>query len=87
MLLNWPLFTAALVPQGRLIAAQLTRPPDQNQLVRAQVRQRAFRYITLLINILLAAATHILISIHIPDDPEPYHTSALTGQEWLIELI
>jgi hypothetical protein len=21
------------------------------------------------------------------DDPEPYHTSALTGQEWVMELI
>jgi hypothetical protein len=85
MLLDTPLFTAPLLPQGRI--SELDHRPNQNQLARAQVRQRAFRYITLLINILLVAATHILISIHTPDDPEPYHTSALTGQEWVIELI
>jgi hypothetical protein len=87
MLLNTPLFTVPLIPQGRIIAAELDRRPDQNRLARAEVQQHTFHYIRLLINILLAAATHVLISIHTPDDSEPYHTSTLTGQEWVIKLI
>jgi hypothetical protein len=39
----------------------------------------------MILNILLTAA-HILLQ-EIPEDPEPYHTSALSGQEWVVELI
>jgi hypothetical protein len=50
------------------------------------VRQRLLRYIALLISILLTA-THTLLQDSLPKDPEPYHTSALSGEEWVIELI
>jgi len=41
---------------------------------------------TLLISILLTA-THAILQDSLPKDPEPYHTSALTGEEWVIEPI
>jgi hypothetical protein len=80
------LFTRPLIPQDHPLTPQLIRPPDQQRLAHAAVRQRILRYVTLLVNILLAATAHILL-LQIPDEPEPYHTSALSGQEWVIELI
>ena len=83
-LFNQQLFPNPLFPQG---PSHLVRPADNVHLAqRAEVRKCVLRYIALLINILLAATSHILIQ-EIPDDPEPYHTSALTGQEWVMELI
>lgn len=86
---NQPLFPNPITPHGgHLTAAHLLQQtqPDTVHIARAEVRKRTFRYIALLINILLAATTHLLIQ-QTPEDPEPYHTSSLTGQEWVMELI
>jgi hypothetical protein len=40
----------------------------------------------LVISIVVASMHGILQTIY-PKDPEPYHTSALTGQDWVIELL
>jgi len=58
-----------------------TYPRDSDE-----ARQRILRYVALLISILLTA-THAILQDSLPKDPEPYHTSALTGEEWVIELI
>jgi hypothetical protein len=75
---------AALPNQPSL--AQLLRPGDQARMGRAEVRKRIVRHIVLLISLLLAATCQILQS-SLPKDPEPYHTSTLSGQEWVSELI
>jgi hypothetical protein len=75
---------AALPNQPSL--AQLLRPGDQARMERAEVRKRIVRHIVLLISLLLAATCQILQS-SLPKDPEPYHTSTLSGQEWVSELI
>jgi hypothetical protein len=82
-LFNQQLFPNPGFPQG---PSQLVRPADNTRLARVEVRKRTLRYITLLVNILLAATAHVLLQ-ETPNDPEPYHTSALTGQEWVMELI
>jgi hypothetical protein len=74
---------AALPNQPSL--AQLLRPGDQARMERAEVRKRIVRHIVLLISLLLAATCQILQSL-LPKDPEPYHTSALSGQEWVSEF-
>lgn len=86
---NQPLFPNPITPHGgHLTAARLLQrnQPDRTRVARAEVRKCIFHYIALLINILLAATTHLLIQ-QTPEDPEPYHTSLLTGQEWVMELI
>jgi hypothetical protein len=53
---------------------------------RYEAHRRILRHIVLLISILLTA-THALLQDSLPKDPEPYHTSALSGEEWVVELI
>jgi hypothetical protein len=65
---------------------QHTYPRDQVHLDRHEVHQRILRYVALLISILLTA-THAILQDSLPKDPEPYHTSTLSGEEWVIELI
>ncbi|KAG2336215.1 hypothetical protein BDR05DRAFT_897001, partial [Suillus weaverae] len=46
------------------------------------------RYIVLLISILVAATTQLTLPVtQTRRDPEPYHTSVLSGHEWVMELI
>jgi hypothetical protein len=81
-----PLFNPQhLLTNSPLHATHQIRPAGLNNLARAEVRNRILRYTVLILNILLTAA-HILLQ-EIPEDPEPYHTSALSGQEWVVELI
>ena len=55
---------------------------------RAQraIRQRILPLATLLISIILAATQALLQSIY-SKEPEAYHTSVLTGDAWVIELL
>ncbi|KAF8896044.1 hypothetical protein BD779DRAFT_1493706 [Infundibulicybe gibba] len=57
----------------------------------AQTRHRIVRYAALLISILLAASAALAQSMIYTGTsrvtPEPYHTSALTGEDWVIELL
>lgn len=51
-----------------------------------EVWERLMKCMVLVISIVVAATHSILQSIY-PKDPEPYHTSALSGQDWVIELL
>jgi hypothetical protein len=53
---------------------------------RPEVRERLLKYMALVISIVVAATHSLLQSIY-PKDPELYHTSALSGQDWVIELL
>ncbi|KIJ06921.1 hypothetical protein PAXINDRAFT_38139, partial [Paxillus involutus ATCC 200175] len=45
-------------------------------------------YTALLLSLIICATSSLLESTKITrKDPEPYHTSALTGEAWLIELL
>ena len=50
------------------------------------MRQRLHQYTALFISIILAAAAAVLQSLY-PHDPLPYHTSILTGEAWVLELL
>ena len=57
-------------------------PHDQERnVVRQQLQQ-----ITFLVTIILAAVASVLQALY-PNDPIPYHTSILTGQAWVSELM
>ena len=49
-------------------------------------RQVLIQYITLILAIIMNGVTEVMQST-IRKEPEPYHTSILTGQGWVIELI
>jgi hypothetical protein len=51
---------------------------------RRQTRQRMVRYVALILNILLVTTCTLMESIH---QREPYHTSALSGADWVMELL
>jgi len=56
------------------------------QVAQRLAMRRLYKYVTLFINIILTALTGIL-----QDEStrmrEPYHTSALTGKAWVMELV
>jgi hypothetical protein len=59
-------------------------------LLRPEQRQHILRHLTLLFNIIIIAVASIVHSTFEPSpcrDPEPYHTSALSGEGWLLELL
>jgi hypothetical protein len=53
---------------------------------RPEVRRRLIQYLILLVSILISATANILASVY-AKDPEPYHTSALSGEAWVMELL
>jgi hypothetical protein len=53
---------------------------------RPEVHQRIIQYAILLLSILINASGALVAAMY-PRDPEPYHTSALSGEGWVIELI
>jgi hypothetical protein len=57
-----------------------------NQRAQHAIRQRLLQIATLLVSIILAATAAILES-YLKKEPEPYHTSILTGDGWVIELL
>jgi hypothetical protein len=59
--------------------------PEQHR-VQAQIRlqRRMQQYAVLFLSIILTATTAILQSL---DIREPYHTSILTGEGWVLELL
>lgn len=64
----------------QLAQAQAVQPPAAG---RRQNHMRILRHIALLVSVLLTA-THSLLQDSVP---EAYHTSALSGEEWVMELI
>jgi hypothetical protein len=53
---------------------------------RPHVQQRIIQYAVLLLSILIHASGALVVAMY-PRDPEPYHTSALSGEAWVIELL
>ena len=53
---------------------------------RPEVHQRIVQYAVLLLSILINATGNVVASMY-PKSPEPYHTSALSGEGWVIELL
>jgi hypothetical protein len=60
----------------------MERPVDNDQ---HQLFQRCIAiYITLIVSIMMTANTSLVESMYIH---EPFHTSALTGEAWVMELL
>lgn len=57
---------------------------DSEQKTRIRALRRLHQYVTLSITLLLTGTSMLLLS---PSEPEPYHTSILTGQGWVMELM
>lgn len=57
--------------------------PDPG-LAHWQRKQRIIRYAALIISIIMTATVNILQSLY---TREPYHTSALSGEAWVLELL
>ena len=53
-------------------------------LAHWQRQQRIIWYATLIVSIIVAATANILQALY---TREPYHTSALSGEAWVLELI
>jgi hypothetical protein len=59
--------------------------PDANPgLALWHRRQRIIRYSALIISIIVSSTANILQSLYVR---EPYHTSALSGEAWVLELL
>jgi hypothetical protein len=66
------------------------RSEADQQAARQLAVRRLYNYITLFINIILTALSGILQeeeSGRTRPDREPYHTSILTGEGWVMELL
>ena len=50
------------------------------------VQQWIIQYAVLLLSILIHASGALVVAMY-PRDPEPYHTSVLSGEAWVIELL
>lgn len=53
-------------------------------LAHWQHKQRIIHYAALIVSIIITATANILQSLYIR---EPYHTSALSGEAWVLELL
>ena len=51
---------------------------------RIQIRRRLHQFIILFLSIVITATTAVLQSL---EGREPYHTSVLTGEGWVMELL
>ena len=59
---------------------------DEARATRKRVLQRLFHYITLFVGILVTGTTSLLLSESLKV-PQAYHTSMLTGEGWVRELL
>jgi hypothetical protein len=53
---------------------------------RPQLHHKIIQYAVLILSILIHASGSLVSSMY-PRDPEPYHTSALSGEAWVVELL
>src|SRR5882762_10974991 len=58
---------------------------EESLIARQQTRRRLQQYVALFLSIILSATTALLESAH--TTREPYHTSILTGEGWVMELL
>jgi hypothetical protein len=61
-------------------------PMDQHNQSRQEIKQQLSQLTFLFVNILLSATVTILNSVY-GRKREPYHTSVLTGEAWVLELL
>ena len=59
---------------------------DNARAIRRQVLQNLFHYIALFVGVLVTGATSLLLADY-PQEPQAYHTSILTGEGWVRELL
>ena len=57
---------------------------EESLITQQQTRRRLQQYVALFLSIILSAATTVLESYI---TREPYHTSILTGEGWVMELL
>jgi hypothetical protein len=57
---------------------------DGYRELRVQAMQRLHHYITLFVSIILTSTSSLLLSFR---QRHPYHTSILTGEGWVMELL
>jgi hypothetical protein len=57
---------------------------DARQAARRLAMQRLYQHIMLFVSVLLTACTTLL---QFPKKPQPYHTSILSGEGWVMELL
>ena len=59
---------------------------DQRNRAQEEIRKRLSQFTFLFVSIILSATLAILSSIY-DHEPEPYHTSILSGEAWVLELL
>ena len=57
---------------------------DHEQQAQREIRPHLAQYAFLIVSIILAATLSILQSVY-SKEPEPYHTSILRGEGWVLE--
>ena len=64
--------------------SSLIMDPDNPDLAHWHRRQQIIQYAALMVSIIVSATANILQSLYVR---EHYHTSALSGEAWLLELL
>jgi hypothetical protein len=59
---------------------------DEEYIARARIRQRLQQYAALFLSIILTAVSALVVAER-TKKPEAYHTSILTGEGWVMELL
>ena len=73
---------------GRICGWTDHRPAFLMLSLRPEQRLRLIQHMTLLLNIIICSVIGIVASVPPPrKDPEPYHTSILSGAGWVLELL
>jgi len=54
--------------------------------LRPEQRRRLLQYIVLVMSLIICATANIMETM-VRKDPEPYHTSILSGEGWVMELL
>ena len=67
-----------------ILVTSVMDPHVESALSHWNRRQWIIRYAALIISIIISATANILQSMYVR---EPYHTSALSGEAWVLELL
>jgi hypothetical protein len=75
-----------LIFDAVILSLDSISPMDPDNQVRNEIRRRLRQYAILFASIIFTATASILASVY-RKEPEPYHTSILTGEGWVMELL
>ena len=65
-----------------------TLSQEEQETVRRDIRRRIHKYVVLFLSIIFTAVQFMLDNLEEPPSVrEPYHTSILTGEGWVMELL